>query len=925
MPQESYRPPKIPSAVLARARPLEPFFAPKSVAVIGATEKPGSVGRTVFWNLISSPFGGIVFPVNPKRGSILGVKAYPNLAALPEPVELAVIVTPAQAVPAVIRECANAGVSAAIAISAGFKEAGADGAALEQQLVAEAKRGKIRVIGPNCLGVMSPVSGLNATFAGAMARPGNVAFISQSGALCTAVLDWSLGESVGFSAFVSVGSMADVGWGDLIDYLGDDPRTKSIVLYMESIGNARSFLSAAREVALNKPIVVIKTGRTKAAAKAAASHTGALTGSDEVLDAAFRRSGVLRVTSIAELFYMAEVLAKQPRPSGPRLAIVTNAGGPGVLATDELVACGGELAALSQETVGALSRVLPPHWSHANPVDVLGDAEPDRYAQALDIVAQDPNSDGLLVILTPQSMTDPTGTAERLKARATTYGKPVLASWMGGADVAAGQSILSHANIATFKYPDTAARIFMYMWRYTDNLRGLYETPTLPTGPSDPTAARGLVDALLAEVRRKRRTLLTEIESKQVLSAYGIPTVDTVPASTEDDAVQAARALGYPVVLKLLSTTITHKSDVGGVELDVVGDRAVGAAFRRIQASVAAKAGSAHFEGVTVQRMVKADGYELILGSSIDPSFGPVLLFGSGGRLVEVYKDRALALPPLTTTLARRMMDRTKVLTALRGVRGRPPVDLAPLEQLLVRFSWLVVEQPWIKEIDINPLLASGDGLLALDARVLLHEPDETEDNLPRSAIRGYPEQYVGEWTAKDGTRMIIRPIRPEDEPAMATFHATLSERAVYMRYFRVLHIDHRTAHERLTRICFVDYDREMALVAVPRDPNGGEGEIVGVGRLTKIPGGREAEFALLVTDRYQNKGLGTELLSRLVDIGRREHVEQITGDILPENSDMRRVCEKVGFKVVGHGEDRLWTVAMSVDHVAERTSATKP
>jgi acetyltransferase len=906
---------KPPSSVLrlARTRPLEPFFAPRCVAVIGATEKSGSVGRTVFWNLISSPFGGTVFPVNPKRGSILGVKAYPSVAALPEPVDLAVIVTPAPTAPGVIRECVDAGVSAAIVISAGFKEAGAEGAALERQLVEEAKRGQMRVVGPNCLGVMSPVSGLNATFAGAMARPGTVAFISQSGALCTAVLDWSLRESVGFSAFVSIGSMADVGWGDIIDYLGDDPRTKSIVIYMESIGDARSFLSAAREVALTKPIVVIKTGRTEAAAKAAASHTGALTGSDDVLDAAFRRCGVLRVNSIAELFYMAEILAKQPRPAGPRLSIVTNAGGPGVIATDELVACGGELATLSQETIGALNGILPAHWSHGNPVDVLGDAEPDRYARAVDIVAKDPNSDGMLVILTPQSMTDPTGTAERLKARATSYGKPVLASWMGGADIAAGEAILSRANIATFPYPDTAARTFMYMWQYTDNLRGVYETPTLPTESDEGSAERGRVETLLAEVRRKRRPLLTEFESKRVLAAYGIPTVDTRPAATEDAAVEAARALGYPVVLKLLSTTITHKTDVGGVELDVVDDAAVRAAFGRIHASVTAKVGAAHFEGVTVQEMVKREGYELILGSSIDPSFGPVLLFGSGGQLVEVYKDRALALPPLTTTLARRMMERTRILAALRGVRGRPAVDLAGLEQLLVRFSWLVVEQPWIKELDINPLLASREGSIALDARVVLHDPDTTEDKLPRSAIRGYPEQYISTWVAKDGTALTLRPIRPEDEPAMEKFHGTLSERAVYMRYFRMFNVGSRTAHERLTRICFIDYDREMALVAVRRDMEGGENQILGVGRLTKIPGSREAEFALLVTDEFQNKGLGTELLSRIVDIGRREKLERITGDILPENGDMQRVCEKVGFKLTEKPDDRLVTAYLGL------------
>jgi acetyltransferase len=898
------KPSRPPSTVfLARPSPLEPFFAPTSVAVVGATEKAGSVGRTVFSNLINHPFGGVVLPVNPKRTSVLGVKAYPSIAALPDPVDLAVIVTPAPSCPSVIRECASAGIRAAIVISAGFKEVGAEGTALEKQLVEEARRGKVRVLGPNCLGLMSPVSGLNATFAAAMALPGNIAFVSQSGALCTAVLDWSLGESVGFSAFVSIGSMADVGWGDIIDHLGDDPRTKAIVIYMESIGDARSFVSAAREVALTKPIVLLKTGRTPAAAKAAASHTGALAGSDEVLEAAFRRCGVLRVKSIEELFSMAHALAKQPRPRGPRLSILTNAGGPGVLATDELVACGGALASLAPQTIDRLNAILPAPWSHGNPIDVLGDAEPERYGKAVDIAARDPSTDGLLVILTPQAMTDPTGTAERLKSLAKSFDKPVLASWMGGANVAAGESILSHADIATFAYPDMAARVFTYMWRYADNLRGVYETPVLPSGRH--AAAAPEVGALLAVVRREGRCLLTEYESKRVLAAYGIPVVDTRTATTEDGAIEAARAIGYPVAVKLLSTTVTHKTDVGGVELDVVGDAAVAAAFRRIQSSVTARAGAKSFDGVSVQKMVARAGYELIIGSSIDPSFGPVLLFGSGGQLVEVYADRALGLPPLTTTLARRLMERTRILAALRGVRGRAPVDLAALEELLVRFSWLVVEHPWIKECDVNPLLASPEGLVALDARVLLHDPLTVDAALPRPAIRGYPAQYVSEWVARDGMRVTIRPIRPEDEPAMVKFHGTLSERAVYMRYFAMLQLGQRTAHERLTRMCFIDYDRAMALVAIRVDQAGGE-EILGVGRWIRTHGRKEAEFALLVTDRYQGKGLGTELLSRIVAVGRGENLERVFGDILAENVPMQRICERVGFILRAVPEDGL-------------------
>ena len=505
---------------------------------------------------------------------------------------------------------------------------------------------------------MAPLSGLNATFATTIARPGSVGFISQSGALCTAVLDWSLKEMVGFSAFISVGSMVDVGWGDLINHLGNDPKTRSIVIYMETIGNARSFLSAAREVALNKPIIVIKPGRTAAAAKAAASHTGSLTGSDEVLEAAFRRSGVLRVNNIADLFYMAEVLSKQPRPKGPRLTIVTNAGGPGVLATDALITGGGELAELTPETMEAYNAVLPPTWSHNNPVDIIGDASPKRYAKALEIAAKDPHSDGMLVILTPQAMTDPTRIAEQLRPLAEQKDKPVLASWMGGVDVAAGEEVLNRAHIPTFPYPDTAARAFNYMWQYAYNLKALYETPAMPEDPANGGFNRKLAaDEIIQKTRNAGRTVLTEFDSKQVLSAYGIPVAKTIVATKEGDAVAAAREIGYPVVLKLYSETITHKTDVGGVQLNLGDEEAVGRAFRAIQSSVAEKAGAQHFQGVTVQPMIQLkDAYELIVGSSLDPQFGPVLLFGTGGQLVEVFKDRALALPPLNTTLARRMM-----------------------------------------------------------------------------------------------------------------------------------------------------------------------------------------------------------------------------------------------------------------------------
>ena len=887
----------------SESNPLDPIFAPLSVAVIGASERPGSVGRSVLWNLLSSPFGGTVFPVNSKRPNVLGIKAYPKLADLPDRVDLVVVSTPADTVPDVIGEAAELGIPGAIIISAGFKEHGDHGRELEQR-ISEHIRGKMRVIGPNCLGVMNPVKGLNATFARSIARPGNVAFLSQSGALCAAVLDWSLRENVGFSAFVSTGSMLDVSWGDLIDYFGSDPRTNSIVIYMESVGDARSFLSAAREVSLNKPVIVIKAGRTAAAAKAAASHTGTLTGSDEVLDAAFRRSGVLRVNSIADIFFMSDVLAKQPRPRGKRLAILTNAGGPGVLATDALVAGGGELAELSAETMKVFDEILPPQWSHNNPIDILGDAEPERYAKSLEIAAKDSGIDGMLVILTPQDMTHPTQIAEKLKPYAKGLGKPVLASWMGGAEVAAGDQILNQAGIPTFQFPDSAVRAFNYMWRYAYNLRGLYETPALPQH-ADSAVQREAAAQIIHTVRASGRTILTEYESKELLTAYGIPTVETRIATTEQEAVKAAEAIGYPVVVKLYSFTITHKTDVGGVMLNLNDAEAVGRAFRLIQLFVNDKVGADHFQGVTVQPMVKLKGYELIVGSSVDSQFGPVMLFGTGGQLVEVFRDRALALPPLNSTLARRLMEQTRIFTALQGVRGRGPVDIAALEELLVRFSQLIAEQRWIKEIDINPLLASPEQLLALDARVMVHGPEMQEDDLPRSAIRPYPQHLVDTWVMKDGNDVTIRPIRPEDEPMMIKFHQRLSERSVYLRYFQPLKLTQRVAHERLSRICFIDYDREMVLVAERPDEKG-EPEILAVGRLSKLHGLNEGELAAVAIDAAQHKGLGTELYRRLIELARAERLGMLISNMLPENKEMRSLCAKLGFKMFSSLEDNM-------------------
>jgi len=887
--------------------PLEVFFKPKSVAVIGATERTGHVGRAILWNLISSPFGGAVYPVNPRRNVVLGIRAYPSISRVPDCVQLAVIVTPAESVPSVIRECVSAGVKAAIVISAGFRETGSRGSALEQEVLEVVRSGGIRLIGPNCLGVMCPITGLNATFAPAIGNPGSVALISQSGAICTALLDWSLREKVGFSALISVGSMLDVGWGDLIDYLGSEPHTRSIVIYMESIGDARSFLSAAREVALSKPILVIKAGRTELAAKAAASHTGSLTGSDAVLDAAFRRAGVLRIDELSDIFHMTETLARQPRPNGPRLTIVTNAGGPGVLATDALVSLGEQPASLASETIDALSQILPPHWSHANPIDVIGDAGPERYEQAVTIAANDPNTDGLLVIMTPQAMSDPVEIARKIAPLASLKNKPILASWMGGERAMEGEVVLNQAGIPTFPFPETAVRAFHYMWRYSYNLQLLYETPSITEGAVQAEAASQLVES----IRRSGRRLLTEFESKQLLALYGIPTVKTELAETVEEAVSAAEKLGYPVVLKLNSFTVTHKTDVDGVRLSIENAEAVRVAYREIQSAVSSKIGPQHFNGVTVQPMIRSCGYELILGSSMDAQFGPVLLFGTGGQLVEVFHDRALALPPLNTTLARRLMEQTRIYSALKGVRGRKGVNIEALEGLLVRFSQLVLEQHWICEIDINPLLASPEGLLALDARVVLYGPQTDPSEIPKPAIRPYPTKYTAQITLQDGTVLNIRPIRPEDEPAFVRFHTTLSEESVYRRYFFLMNLEARTRHERLTRMCFIDYDRQMAFVAERASLDPKSSEIIGVGRLIKIPGTNQAEIAVLVSDAFQKRGIGTILVQRLIEFARDEKLTLLKASFLADNRPIEKLFRKLGFSFTQGSEPDVLQAAL--------------
>ncbi len=867
---------------------LDPLFQPRSVAVVGASATPGSVGSILIRNLLGNPFGGVVYPVNPRRKAVHGVRCYPDLASLPETVDLVVIATPASTVPPLVAECVERGVPAAIIISAGFAELGEPGRHLEQR-IREVARGKMRIIGPNCLGVIHPPTNLNASFAADMARPGNVALLSQSGAICTSILDWARGAHVGFSTFVSVGSMLDVDFADLIDYFADDPHTRSIILYMESIGDVRKFLSAARQASRIKQLIVVKSGRHEAGARAAASHTGALAGADAVFDAAFRRAGALRVTTIPDLFNMSEILAMQPPPKGPALALITNAGGPGVMATDELMMHGGQLAPLTADTLARLDAALTAFWSHANPIDLLGDATPERYRLAVETCLKDQHVQGLLVLLTPQAMTDPTETARQLTPFARASGKPLLACWLGGAGVQAGRDVLAQSSIPTFDSPEAAIHAFLHMVQYRRNQELLYERPEAL--PEDWQPAGERVKAIIARARAEKRNLLNEAEAKELLASYGLPVVLSVPCATMEEAVKAAKQVGFPVVLKLLSSTVTHKSDVGGVVLNVADEAGVCSAFDAIRRNVTRKVGAEAFEGVTVQAMIKDKGYELIIGSSVDRQFGPVILFGAGGVLVELVKDSSLALPPLNRTLARRLMERTQIYKALQGVRGQAAVDMGALEMLLVRFSQLLCDFAEIQEVDLNPVLASPQRILALDARVLLVPADTPPEQLPRLAIHPYPNQYVTSFTMRDGTQLTIRPIRPEDEPLIIDLHGRHSEHTIRMRFFSLVKT---LSRDSLIRLCHLDYDREMALAAVL--PGEAGPMIVGVSRYYLHPETGAAEFALVVGDAHQRKGLGRHLLARLIEIARERGVKKLVGQVLRENTPMLNLTASLGF-----------------------------
>ncbi len=867
---------------------LDYFFKPGAIAIVGASSKEGSIGFTLLNNLQKDGFAGPVYPINPKHDEIMGLKAYPSVIAVGSPIDLVIIAVPIHEVPAVMKECGEAQVKGAIIISAGGKEVGEEGARIEEEIRAEAKRGGIRYLGPNCMGILSPVNNLNASFAAHSAEPGSLALLSQSGAVCSAILDRAAIEKIGFSHFVSIGSMADLDFADMIDYLGNDRDARSIIIYMENMTRHRKFMSAARSVSRVKPIIVVKSGRSEAPAKAAASHTGSLAGRDDAYNAAFRRAGIIRVDTISQLFSCAQALGKMQRPIGSNLAFITNAGGPGVMAVDALSNWGFEPAQLSPETFRKLDEFLPAFWSRGNPIDILGDAPPDRYVRAVRICLEARELSGLIVILTPQAMTDPTGVARALANEIKDRSKRFMAVWMGARDVEAGIRILNEAGIPTFDTPEEAVDTFMHMYSYTRNLELLQETP--PSFPHEIYVNKRQARTFINECIRRGQRVLTEVESKAILSAYGIPVNRTVAASSSQAAAEAAKNMGFPVVVKIFSPDITHKSDVDGVRLNLKSEQDVAAAFDEITSRAAGMKPGARITGVTVQSQVKKSEIELIVGSKRDPQFGPLLLFGMGGVLTEVLKDSAVALPPLNLLLARRLMERTRVYRLLQGYRNIPAADVDRTAEFLVRVSQLVSDFPEIVELDLNPVAISNGRPVAIDARMVV---EASETVAPRHLIISpYPNQYESEWLLADGTPVLIRPMKPEDEFMVKDLLDNCSAETIYFRYFSVVK---NWPHESLVRFTQYDYDREIGIAAIGLPP--GPSTMMGVGRLVMPPDRPDAEFAVIIGDPWQGKGLGEKLIERVIEIARENGVQTLVGDVLPENEKMLSLVRKLGFR----------------------------
>lgn len=875
---------------------LDKIFNPKRIALIGVSINPESVGGKVLSNLIGSGFRGVVYPVNPTAEAIQGIQCYPDMKSLPRTPDLGVICSAASQVPGLVRECGETGISGIIIMSAGFREEGEEGKKLEQQILEEAKKfDGMRIIGPNCLGVIVPSLNLNVSFAPGLPRKGNIAFISQSGALCTSILDWAMEEKIGFSHFVSIGNMLEVDFGDLIDYFGEDENTHSILLYIESMTNARKFMTAARAFAHTKPIVAYKAGRFPESAKAAASHTGAMAAEDDVFDAAFRRAGITRVFDIGDIFDCAELIGRNKIPKGPNLGIVTNAGGPGVMASDALIAHKGSLAALSNDTMTNLNTTLPPSWSHGNPVDVLGDTNSKRMSKAVQIVLADKGVDAVLVILTPQAMTNPSAIARAISQLSLDTKKPILASWMGGLKMKEGIQILNDAGIPTYATPEQAVRAFMNLVTYGRNIESLYETPR--NIPVQFSIDRDRLRKDFIELMLHSGDILSEDISKSLLNAYGIPVTQPIPASSSDEAVKLAGKIGYPVVLKINSTDITHKTDVGGVMLNLQNGESVKVAFDKIMAGVRQHSAYARIEGVTVQRMIKSkDAVELILGIKKDNVFGTVMMVGMGGTGAELFKDRSLGFPPLNERLALQMLESLKIFPLLKGYRGSSPVNLDKLIEILIRLSYLAADYPEIKELDINPLLASAEDITALDARIVIDKEliGKQVKRFSHLVLCPYPEEYVSALKLKDGSDIIFRPIKPEDEPMWMDLLASCSKESIYSRFRYFFRWD---SHQTATHYCYIDYDREIAIVA--EITKGNKKKLVGVGRLIADPDHEAVEYAVLISDAWQNKDLGSILTDYCLEIAKKWGLKRIVAQTTSDNRRMIKVFEKRGFVII--------------------------
>ena len=878
---------------------LSKIFEPASVAVIGASDREGSVGAQVLQNLRESGFKGGIYPVNPKHSEVQGLECFQTITAIDHPVELAIIAIPSRHIPKVMRECGEHGVGAAIVLSAGFAETGKAGLERQNEIVDIARTYDIPLVGPNCLGVMRPKVGLNATFAKSLIRPGHVALVAQSGAFCTALLDWADTEGFGFSAVASLGATADVGFGEVLDYLAVDPETRSILLYVEGITNARSFLSGLRVAARLKPVIVVKSGRNESGTRAAVSHTGAMIGADRVFDAAIERAGAVRVSSVSQLFAAAHLLASGTRVEGPRLAIVTNGGGPGVMAADRAHELGVPLADLGSATISKLEEALPDHWSHSNPVDVLGDADPERYRSAVDAVLKDPGVDGMLVMLTPQSMTDPGGCAGAVIEAAKASSKPVLTCWMGARLVEEGRRQFAEAGIPQFRSPETAVEAFGYLACYRRNQKTLLQAPgpLSPQNEPDVEGARLIIEHALSE----RRKTLTGAEAKAILRAFDIPSTPSINVTSAADALVAAEGLGLPVAMKINSAEITHKSDVGGVRLNIGEPRSVRTAFREMMDSVKAQRPEAKIDGILVEPMVRRPhARELIVGILRDPVFGPVVSFGTGGTAVEVFADSNVALPPLNEYLSRQLISGTRADRFLKAFRNLPAVDRDRLLGVLQRVSEIACELPEIRELDINPLLVDENGAIAVDARVVVDTPSSSTARYGHMAIHPYPVELVSEWQLPDGTDVVIRPIRPEDADLEQDFVEKLSAES---RYFRFMQSLDRLSPLMLARFTQIDYDREMALIAVIREHQP-DARFVGVARYVGNPDRHSCEFALTVTDEWQQRGVGRELMRRLMEAARDRGIEVMEGDVLANNIKMLRLCERLGFRIAHSAEE---------------------